>query len=66
MSQVRIDPTFRRKVRRFEKAVEAYSWAGAQPPQDRPTIEIEYKKAKKDLLGYGRLKCHEIRKGVDG
>ena len=57
MPQVRIAAPHIRAVNRFEKAVEAKSWAGAQPPEDWPAIEAEYKKAKELLLNRGRLKA---------
>ena len=42
-------PAYKRAVTRFEKACEERAFAGAQPPEDRPLIEAEYKEAKAAL-----------------
>lgn len=39
-------------IKRFEKAVEANSWAGSQPPEERPAIEQALVDARAKLESY--------------
>lgn len=40
----------RRRLARFERAVEAYAFKGAGHPEDIPAVEAEYARAKHLLL----------------
>ncbi len=42
----------RKLVKRFEQAVREEAFAGAQPPEDRPYLELELREAKNALLDY--------------
>lgn len=41
-----------RRITALEKAVEARSWAGAQPPEDRDALDRKYQKARLALIEY--------------
>lgn len=46
------NPHGRKLMRRFEAAVQAYAFRGAQHPLDVPILEREYEDAKKALQDY--------------
>lgn len=41
-----------RRITALEKAVEARSWAGAQPPEDRDELDKKYQKVRLALINY--------------
>lgn len=46
-------------IRKFQEAVEEYSWSGSASPEDREKIELKYVRAKQKLR-------HVIKEYKDG